>query len=174
MGNNIFLLIGESGSGKTTIANFLETKGYKVLNSYTTRPKRTQNEKGHIFVKESNMPSQEEMVAYTYYNGNHYWATKDQIDENDIYVIDKRGIDTLKQKYNGTKKVVVIKIKTSIFKRFVYMIKRGDSFLNALKRILVDIKEFKKIDADVVFTNNKSLNKIELEILNYIKSRKWL
>ena len=36
----MIILIGESGSGKTTILNELEKKGYKKAVNHTTRPKR--------------------------------------------------------------------------------------------------------------------------------------
>ena len=42
MYKNLYLIVGASGSGKTTVANALEEKyGYKQLQSYTTRPMRT-------------------------------------------------------------------------------------------------------------------------------------
>ena len=48
MANNcLFLIVGASGSGKTTIANTLEERyGYKQIQSYTTRPKRYETECG--------------------------------------------------------------------------------------------------------------------------------
>ena len=49
----LILLIGESGSGKTTLANQLNKQyGLKILNSYTTRPKRYEDESGHVFITE--------------------------------------------------------------------------------------------------------------------------
>ena len=41
----LILLVGKSGSGKTTIAEYLEKHyGMKMLRSYTTRPMRKPNE----------------------------------------------------------------------------------------------------------------------------------
>ena len=49
--NNIFLIVGCSGSGKTTITEQLEQKyGLKSIQSYTTRPPRYDGETGHIFI----------------------------------------------------------------------------------------------------------------------------
>ena len=50
----LFLFVGRSSSGKTTIANILEERyGYKQVQSYTTRPPRYEGEVGHIFVNEN-------------------------------------------------------------------------------------------------------------------------
>ena len=53
MGNCIFLIVGCSGSGKTTITEQLEQKyGLKAIQSYTTRQPRYDGETGHIFVSD--------------------------------------------------------------------------------------------------------------------------
>ena len=47
----LYLWVGQSGSGKTTVVNYLEeVYSYKSLQSYTTRPQRYEGETGHIFV----------------------------------------------------------------------------------------------------------------------------
>jgi hypothetical protein len=44
----LILLCGKSGSGKTTVADLLQSKyGLKQLESYTTRPQRKADERGH-------------------------------------------------------------------------------------------------------------------------------
>ena len=50
MRDKLILLVGASGSGKTTIAKELEQKGFNVIHSYTTREPRKPNEWGHIFI----------------------------------------------------------------------------------------------------------------------------
>ena len=51
MNNTILLIVGASGTGKTTVANTLSKMfGMKQIQSYTTRPPRYEGEKGHIFV----------------------------------------------------------------------------------------------------------------------------
>ena len=85
MGNCIFLIVGCSGSGKTTITEQLEQKyGLKSIQSYTTRPKRSEDEKGHIFVSDSEVPPKTDMVAYTEFAGNRYCATAEQVEDNDL------------------------------------------------------------------------------------------
>ena len=50
MNKPIFLFVGKSASGKTTIADMLGKDGYSQVYSYTTRPKRYENEIGHTFI----------------------------------------------------------------------------------------------------------------------------
>jgi guanylate kinase len=47
---NIYLIVGRSGFGKDTVVDCLcERYGYKRIISYTTRPRRNEQDK-HIFV----------------------------------------------------------------------------------------------------------------------------
>lgn len=52
MTKTVLLLVGKSGSGKTEIANQFRQRGYDVLQSYTTRKPRNENEWGHLFCSE--------------------------------------------------------------------------------------------------------------------------
>lgn len=141
--NFILLLVGKSGSGKSFIADCLEELyGWTSIQSYTTRPKRSEDEKGHIFVSEAEVPSRINMVAYTEFCGNKYWATKEQVEENDIYIIDPKGVEEFTEKYKGNKKVIVCYIDCDIDMRFKRMLSRRDKHYNALVRIENDGIEF--------------------------------
>ena len=90
----LITITGPSGAGKDTVARMLsEMGGYKVLCSYTTRPKREGEIDGveHLFVEQCNVP-RDKMVAYTQYGGYEYWVTIDQITNKSIYVIDEDGL----------------------------------------------------------------------------------
>lgn len=107
MRDTIICLIGASGVGKTTVAKVLHDQGFNVIQSYTTRPQRSDDEWGHTFVSENlkeiftmkplplppeslregveypghvvvrNMPPG--VIAHeVLYNGHHYWATVNQ------------------------------------------------------------------------------------------------
>jgi guanylate kinase len=59
----LFLLVGRSASGKSTVANMLEEQhGYKQVSSYTTRPPRYEGEVGHIFVNENEFKNLSELT----------------------------------------------------------------------------------------------------------------
>lgn len=96
----LFCIIGRSGSGKTTLEKNLCKYGLTSVKSYTTRPKRTPDEDNHTFISEETYLENEwDMVAYTFINGYHYFATREQTDLADIYVIDPRGFNELVLKY---------------------------------------------------------------------------
>jgi len=155
--NTIFLIVGESGCGKTTIVSALEKqRGLKSIQSYTTRPKRSENEYGHLFVSTEEFTQLKDLVAYTKFNGFEYGATSEQVENNDLYVIDKRGIDFFKQAYKGTKQIKVIYIKSSISTRVERMEQRGDKFANIMERIVNDVTDFKGVSsmADLIVENN--------------------
>ena len=90
----LITITGPSGAGKDTVARMMsEMGGYKVLCSYTTRPKREGEIDGveHHFVETCAVP-RDKMVAYTQYGGYEYWVTIDQITNKSIYVIDEDGL----------------------------------------------------------------------------------
>ena len=67
---NIYLLVGPSGSGKSSIAEKLQEEyGYKQVYSYTERPPRSSTEKGHVFVTPEEFDELGTLCAYTIYNG---------------------------------------------------------------------------------------------------------
>ena len=140
----IILLVGASGSGKSTLVRCVKLcdKTVKELESYTTRPKRNENETGHKFVTIKQFDRLKNKIAYTEINGNKYCATEAQMKKSDIYVIDPHGIDVLLDTYKGDKEVIVAQLKCSRFACFLNMLKRGDSVINICKRIIHDWYKF--------------------------------
>jgi len=106
----IVCLIGKSGSGKSTIAEWLETRhGIKQIQSYTTRPQRTADEKGHIFVSdlEYEVLSANEILTETVFGGYRYWTTHKDIPEDICsYVIDERGYEELVKRHSNKYDIV--------------------------------------------------------------------
>ena len=116
----------------------------KILQSYTTRPKRTPNETGHTFVSDEEFNNLENICAYGEFGGYKYCATKEQVDNSDIYVIDAQGIEYFKKYYHGKRKPIVVYISISPIKRFIRLIKR-DGIKKGLKRWFQDIPHFKGV-----------------------------
>ena len=149
MSKPLILLVGKSGSGKTTIAKYLEdVYGLKMLESYTTRKPRYEGEKGHTFVDKSDFQSMKNKVAHTLFDGHDYWATQEQCDASDVYVIDPDGIRSIKRNYNSDRPYAIVYLKINPVVRFLRMTKRGDGTVKAIKRIIHDHKKFGKFEKE--------------------------
>ena len=132
----LYLFVGKSASGKSTIANILEDKyGLKSVASYTTRPPRHEGEREHVFLSESEFYELGELAAYTLYNGYRYGVTFEQVEECDTYVIDIPGIQYLLGKINGTRQIFIIYFDAAVSTRIDRMIDRGASDMEIIKRL---------------------------------------
>ena len=96
----LMCVMAESAAGKDKLVNELcNRNNLTQLISYTTRARRANEDDTHIFVDEETyqqMKDDNNIAAYTYINGNHYWSTINQLYESDFYVIDPRGVESLK------------------------------------------------------------------------------
>lgn len=165
---NIYLIVAPSGAGKTSIVNLLEKKyGLKAIQSYTTRPPRYDGERGHIFISDNDFSELTDIVAYTEFCGYKYCTTSKQVEENDLYVIDPKGVDYFKQSYKGSKHIKIIYIESDMTVRYERMKQRGEAnglsyseaVNNALERITNDVSEFydyihHNVQTDYVVENN--------------------
>lgn len=181
---SIYLIVGASGSGKTAITKKLEELYHlKSIQSYTTRPPRYDGETGHTFVSNEEFDELTDMVAYTEFAGNRYCATSEQVENNDLYVIDPKGVDFFMNTYKGSKTPEIIFIDSDLTTRYDRMVKRaeekGDTFITAvdkaLSRIKTDVVEFydythNKAHVDFTVDNNKNDNLIQVvdKIYDYI------
>lgn len=161
MNKPLYLFVGRSASGKTTVADILEQKyGFKQVNSYTTRPPRYDGEVGHVFVTEEEFKALENMVAYTFYDNNHYGTTAEQLDQCTIYVVDIPGVETLLEKYNTNRSIVIIFFDTTVHTRINRMLNRGNPNEFIISRLLQDEKDdwFKQLDR-IVWHYNRIIGK---------------
>jgi len=164
----VFLIMGESGCGKTSIVEALEKRGFKSLQSYTTRKPRVDGETGHTFcsVKEyEQFKDNNEIVAYTYFDDNHYFCTKQQLIDSDLYVIDPSGIKFLKE-YVIDVEFITIYIQVREMDRINRMYNRGETRESISKRLQNDNIKFKNKVFDYVVPNNNL--KKTTDIIEYI------
>ena len=140
---NIYLIVGPSGVGKTTLVERLvKDHGLRPVESYTTRQPRYPGEKGHIFVPDEEFNRLEGMLAYVEYDGNRYCITKALVDENDLCVIEPSGAQDILECYKGEKGVVVISLTASYSERYSRMKQRGDTTGAIEARLAEDAKTF--------------------------------
>lgn len=113
----IFLIIGKSGSGKSTIINNLKQEDIipkiNIIKSYTTRKQRDSEDIDHTFIEKKDIRKyRKDIVASSWINNEYYFATSKQFKPNvaNIYIVDEKGIQDMKKHY---KKCIVIQIQTS-------------------------------------------------------------
>ena len=178
MKDMIVLLIGESGSGKDSIANLLEQDGYKVLKSYTTRSPRPNEGNTHIFIKPEDVIKYEtQFVAYTKIGEYVYFSTFDQLKESDIYIIDPEGYYYLKDKIKNIK-ILPIYINVSEPKRYQRALKRINydekQKKETDKRFVAEFEQFQKFRKNEEFYSviNNDINKAFKIVKNIIEIEK--
>lgn len=183
MSKPLFCILGASASGKSTLVQKLEIElNMKQIASYTTRPPRYEGEAGHIFVTEEEFQSLSDIVAYNYYLDNHYGVTSQQIDDeaHDLYVVDQTGLNELKEKYKGDRKIYSVYIDClplnrydRLFDRYFKMYQNSLVATNrAMERIKQDEIEFENCNlvVDYVITNNDNIETAYEELKNYIQA----
>lgn len=177
MSETIALFVGPSGSGKTTVADALSAAyQMKQIYSYTTRPARTPDEIGHVFVTEEEFDELEDYVAYTEFDGHRYCATTEQVEECDIYVVDVDGIQYFKAAYNGDKIPVVFYFDVPQTVLQQRMMRRGDDGLAVFKRLSYDKEKFRNalqrlrsLYDDVYVIQNADIKQSMKEIMTTLK-----
>lgn len=174
----IICIIGKSGSGKSTIASYYKEQGYNVIESYTDRPKRFENEWGHIFIEPDEIKGfKNEMIAFTVYNGYSYFALKSQYKNKGIsfYIIEPSGVKNLKEKIKDAE-LIFIYINTDEAIRRKRMLQRNmadvideakhNEIIDSIEnRISTDREVFKTLECDIVIDNNSDIKRT-LEIID--------
>lgn len=183
MNKPLFCILGASASGKSTLVQKLEIElNMKQIASYTTRPPRYDGEAGHTFVTDEEFQNLNDIVAYNYYLNNHYGVTSQQIDDeaHDLYVVDQTGLNELKEKYKGDRKIYSVYIDClpinrydRLFDRYFKMCQNSLVATNrAMERIKQDEIEFENCNlvVDYVITNNDNIETAYDELKNYIQA----
>ena len=160
--HTLLLIMGRTGSGKDYLTNKLcEKMGLNAICSYTTRPRREGEGDTHIFTTKAvyeKMQVEGNVAAYTEIAGNYYWTTIDQLYENDIYIIDPHGVQTLCKLNLPNLRLVTVYINTPDDIREQRAInRRGDDKFVFRKRDFAERQQFrdmlKNADFDYAVSN---------------------
>ena len=123
--HKLYCLIGESGSGKSYIAEKVsKASGAKILPSYTTRKKR-RGDKDHTFVTREEFEKIPNKVVRLDFCKNSYCITMEQTEKYDIVLIDPDSYRDMRGLLTDIK-VVGIYINTPLETRMKRMKERGD------------------------------------------------
>lgn len=104
-----YILVGRSGSGKTTMAKVLESElGLRRCVTYTTRPLREGEEDGkdYHFVDQLDPASMFECSRF----GRYWYGTSwDELSKSDVVILDPQGVSYFRQHFPG--RMVVIQLE---------------------------------------------------------------
>lgn len=151
----LIALLGSSGSGKSTIANRLEKKyGFISVRSYSTRKPRENDDadlQTHTFITFDEVEQyRDEIMASCTFNNNFYFATRTQLNNSDVYVIDPCGLKQLKENYKD-KQIIPIYIDVPPEIVAARMEQRGDSNEAIMSRLENDKKVFEGAKAQCLY-----------------------
>ena len=147
--NNIYFIVAQSGSGKTSICNLLKEKYNITFDNYDIS------------------------------------ITAEQIENNDLYIIDPKGVDFFMESYKGSKTPKVIFISSDMTTRYERMKSRaeenGSEYMDAVKssleRITNDVVEFydyihnnAHFDFKVTNDDDCDINLVVDKVYDYIRS----
>ena len=170
----MIVLSGASASGKTEVAKMLAQKyGITKVITTTTRNPRTgeEDKKDYFFVTKEvfeDMIRNDRFVEHTFFNGELYGSTKDQISPNKCLVIDLAGLRSYIALNDPD--IFTFFLDASEKKRHERMLIRGDDLDKITSRIEHDRKAFKKGLIPVVDyhinTENDTIEDITEKVFN--------
>ena len=158
----LLCVMGRTSCGKDTLVGKLCGRtGLTSITSYTTRPRRTGEGDTHIFSTREvyeQMQAEGNIAAYTEIAGNIYWTTIDQLYKHSIYIIDPRGVETLRKLNLPNLRIVTIYINTpDEVRKERALSKRGDDRLVFMKRDMAEREQFRTMlrnaDFDYAISN---------------------
>lgn len=176
----MIILIGESGSGKTTILNELEKRGYQKAINHTTRPKRVGEEQmsEYLFVTKEEfeqMWTDGKLLQRAEFNGEYYGISTNSLKDNVacIQIVDSIADVKQRAKELGLEhmKIVSFYIHVPAEERTKRMLARGDSIESIQKRLEIDNEKFKNAREIVDYTiENNVLEDAVNEIITLEKN----
>lgn len=148
----VILIVGKTGSGKSSLIKRLcERTGLKMLQSYTTRPKRSEADTDHLFVStEDYLRAKEsgEIAIDGEIAGNYYYSTIEQLYTSDLYTINPEALDRLLAMNLPNIRFVVVYISCPDKIREERVLARGDDKHKYRVRDFSERSQFRKFVAE--------------------------
>jgi guanylate kinase len=116
----ILCIVAESGAGKTMVADYIaEMYGWQLIESRTTRPRRTPDEGGHTFITDEEFDSyaKEDMIAFTQFGNFFYCCLHKDVPPRALYVIDEFGLRYLKENFSDIYHIISLRLHRDKQKR---------------------------------------------------------
>lgn len=174
------VIVGESASGKTTVAKYLENHyGYERIVTYTTRSPRDGEVDGvdYHFISDDEFDRLYEKGFFAetaMYNEWNYGSAKEDYVGDKIAVLTPRGLRSVRK--NGIC-VDAIYLCVPRRHRLVMCLNRGDNIEEAYRRSLSDVGQFDGIsdEVDLVLYNpsySSTIPEIAKQIDMYVKGKR--
>lgn len=172
----IYLILGHSGSGKSTIRDALTNHGLEKIITYTTRKPRPSEIDGidYNFIDQEDFKKMEAdnlFIGTTCYVGNFYSTLKDDLEKNNnkdkdcVIVVDKEGVLAIKKEFKNAISIYLKCSKETLKDR---MEKRRDSENDIEKRlnVLEDLDPY----ADYIIDANRDVDSVFEDLITLIKN----
>lgn len=181
----LLVICGKSGTGKTTLKNYLnDNYGYDNIITYTTREMRRNEENGvdYNFVENDSFQEKiqnDELVEYNFFIKGWYGTHKNSIklDSNQIIILEPNGVKELLRYYDYDPRIIVFELQLDNQERYIRQIKRGDDIheiaLRSERELVTFQKQFENQYVDfIIDVKNKNVNEICDMILEMIYEKK--
>lgn len=150
----MIVLIGESGSGKSSIQNYIvQNSNISKIVTYTTRPPRPNEKDGvdYHFISEENFKmccDNNQFIEHSKYNNWLYGTKKEGFSNNKIVILTPYGLRQLKK---NNIRCVSFYINVPRRDRLIKILQRGDNIEETYRRNLSDVGMFDGVKDEVDF-----------------------
>ncbi len=171
------LIVGASGSGKTSLGQQLKEMGINELISHTTREIRQGEIDGqtYYYITKEEFDKLDKLEQ-TCYSGNYYCLSRDEVErhtEKVVYaIVDAKGVKQIQEKY-GKSNTIVIYIKVTYLRMILRMLKRGDKITKIIQRIknCIITREMKNHKLADIVIENKDLQQAKFDLMVELDSK---